>query len=208
MVNFWTFGADQWWKKKIIEKIPANPSRIMDLACGTGILTYKIARRFPACRVIGVELRYEYLYFARPKSSVMKIKNVEFIQGRAEEVFLKGDFDCITSSYLAKYADFNALIPNAKRMLKQGGVLIIHDFMYPPNRFLIPLMDLLFKVMRQFGTWKFPKWRIIFQELPILLKQTKWVPDLIRGLHEHAFSNITLDILTLGTSAIITARKP
>lgn len=118
VVTICTFGFDKYWKKKIIEKIPLNCTRIIDQACGTGIVTLKIARMFPECRVIGVELRDEYLNIAREKASVLGIKNVEFILGRAEDVAAEGNYDCITSSYLAKYAELGSLIANAKKMLR------------------------------------------------------------------------------------------
>src|ERR1017187_4669580 len=74
-----TCGFDMYWKKRIIEKIPDRPACIIDQACGTGILTLKIARRFPGCQVIGVELRDEYLTIAREKARTLGIRNVDFI---------------------------------------------------------------------------------------------------------------------------------
>ena len=110
MVNFCTVGFDRWWKRKILEKIPQRPIRIIDQACGTGILTFKIAHKFPLCRVIGVELREEYLKIAKEKATDLNLSNVEFILGRAEDVLLDESFDCITSSYLVKYAELGSLI--------------------------------------------------------------------------------------------------
>jgi demethylmenaquinone methyltransferase/2-methoxy-6-polyprenyl-1,4-benzoquinol methylase len=60
-----TLGCDMLWKEKIIRKIPPGPLHIIDQGCGTGILTSLIARRFPSCRVTGVELRSEYLNIAK-----------------------------------------------------------------------------------------------------------------------------------------------
>ena len=45
--------------------------RILDQACGTGILTLKIARRFPQARIIGVDLTDEYLRVARRKAEAL-----------------------------------------------------------------------------------------------------------------------------------------
>ena len=73
MVNLTTVGFDIWWKRKILEKIPPLPARIMDQASGTGILTFKIARRFPSSRVIGVELREEYLNIAVEKNRKFRL---------------------------------------------------------------------------------------------------------------------------------------
>ena len=112
IANLCTVGMDIPWKTKIIEKIPPNCRHIVDQACGTGILTFKIARRFPYCRVTGVELRDEYLNVARQKARAMRLRNVEFILGRVEDVRLDALVDGITSSYLAKYAELGSLEAN------------------------------------------------------------------------------------------------
>lgn len=207
MVNLLTLGFDLLWKKKILEKIPQRPVRIIDQACGTGILTLKIARKFPRCRVIGVELREEYLNIAKEKTRALKLNNLEFILGRAEDVLLDDGFDCITSSYLAKYADFGSLIPNAKKMLRDGGLLIIHDFTYPPSRIFAGIFELYFKLMQTVGSRNYPQWRMIFYGLPELLRETEWVGDLVSALQENDFSHINIEPFTLGVSTIITARK-
>jgi demethylmenaquinone methyltransferase/2-methoxy-6-polyprenyl-1,4-benzoquinol methylase len=208
MVNLSTLGFDIWWKKKILEKIPSGgPLQIIDQACGTGVLTLKIARRLPHCRVIGVELREEYLSIAREKLQQLGLHNVELILGRAEDVFLEGSFDCITSSYLAKYADIDRLVAGAKRMLRSGGVLIMHDFSYPPNPYFARMWELYFKLLRALGNYKYPQWITIFHELPELVKNTGWRGELVKSLRENHFSHIGMESLTFGTSTIISARR-
>ena len=63
-----TLGLDRLWKRKILNKIPQNPTQIIDQACGTGLLTFKIARRFPLCRIVGVDLQDEYFAIAKKKA--------------------------------------------------------------------------------------------------------------------------------------------
>ena len=59
IVNATTFGIDRRWKRIFIDQIPPSPARVLDLACGTGILTFGIARRYPNWRVVGVDLQDE-----------------------------------------------------------------------------------------------------------------------------------------------------
>jgi demethylmenaquinone methyltransferase/2-methoxy-6-polyprenyl-1,4-benzoquinol methylase len=65
MVTLATLGIDRRWKRRIVELLPPQPSAVLDLACGTGISTLAVADRYPYCRVVGVELREEYLERAR-----------------------------------------------------------------------------------------------------------------------------------------------
>lgn len=203
-----TCGFDKYWKKKIIAKVPARPARIIDQACGTGVLTFEIARTFPGCKVIGIELRDEYLNIAREKARASGIRNVEFILGRAEDVVLEGSCDCITSSYLAKYAEMGTLISNAGTMLRPGGQIIMHDFTYPSNPAFLYLWHAYFQLLRSIGAGIYPEWRTVFYELPPFLRQTEWVSEALALLKENAFFDITSESLTFGTSAIVTGRKP
>jgi len=203
-----TLGFDRLWKRKIIDKIPRRPRRIIDQASGTGILTFEIARRFPDCEVIGVELRDEYLSIAKEKARGLRIGNVRFILGRAEDVVPDGAFDCITSSYLAKYADLKTLLARAGRMLRPGGLIIMHDFTYPPHSLFRSGWQTYLAILRLLGTKIYPEWRTAFYELPGFLRETRWLTESIALLTEQGFRNLEVETLTFGTSAIVTARKP
>ena len=207
MVNLCTLGFDRWWKREMLNKIPEGSRRIMDQACGTGILTFKIAQKFLRSQVTGVDVTEEYLDIAREKAGNLKVENVRFMAGRAEDITLEQDFDCITSSYLAKYADLGTLVRKAKVMLREGGILIMHDFTYPSNRAFAPIWELYFKLLQTAGTWYYPQWKAIFDGLPGFLRETKWVSALVQTLQENLFSDIQVKSLTLGTAAIVTAKK-
>jgi demethylmenaquinone methyltransferase/2-methoxy-6-polyprenyl-1,4-benzoquinol methylase len=202
-----TLGFDRHWKKKILELIPGSPTGIMDQACGTGILTFMIARRFPASRVVGVDLMEEYLTLARNKVENLNLKNVEFIHGRAEDVFLDEGFDCITSSFLAKYVDLKALIRNNRRMLRSNGALIVHDLTYPTRPLFARIWELYFRILQGIGNWKYPEWKAIVEELPELIRKTDWVSELVRILGENGFSEIRVQPVTFGFCTIVTARR-
>jgi demethylmenaquinone methyltransferase/2-methoxy-6-polyprenyl-1,4-benzoquinol methylase len=205
IANLCTFGFDFCWKKKILREIPTNPKRILDQASGTGILTIRLARRFPRCQVSGVELREEYLSIARMKAGALKLSNVEFILGRAEDTVLEGGIDCIASSYLAKYAELGTLVSHAKKMLRPGGVLIMHDFTYPLGGFFLRLWKFYFRILQSAGAWAFPEWRTAFDELPAFLHSTRWVDDLVSFLKDNGFEDIRVEHLLLGTAALVTA---
>jgi demethylmenaquinone methyltransferase/2-methoxy-6-polyprenyl-1,4-benzoquinol methylase len=207
VVKLHTLSFDIWWKQKILGKIRKGSTRILDQGCGTGILTFQIARKFPRSRVVGIELREEYLRIARQKARALRIKNVEFLLGRAEEVLLEEKFDCVTSSYLAKYAQLNLLVGNIHEMLSEKGILVMHDFTYPPNRKVARVWESYLRLLQKLGGWKYPQWREIYYGLPPFLRESRWVTELGRILAERGFSCIRTESLTFGTSAIVTAAK-
>ena len=205
IARFSTLGLDGFWKRKILNKIPKTSSRIIEQASGTGILTCKIARRLPKCRITGVELHEEYLNIARKKAR--QLTNVEFIHGRAEEVVLEGEFDCIASAYLAKYVELDLLVVHARKMLREGGVLIMHELTRPTNLLFLALWKMHFKFLQTYGKWKHPEWDIAFRNLPLLLEKTQWVDELARALRANEFVDIKVEYLAFGASVIVSARK-
>jgi demethylmenaquinone methyltransferase/2-methoxy-6-polyprenyl-1,4-benzoquinol methylase len=207
IASFSTLGLDSSWKRKILDKIPKTSKRIIEQASGTGILTCKIARLFPKCQIIGVELHEEYVNIAGKKARDLQLTNVEFIHGRAEEVILDGEFDCIASAYLAKYVDLDLLVAHARKMLREGGVLIMHELTRPTNSVSVGLWKMHFKFLQTYGKWKYPEWDIAFRDLPLLLTKTQWVAELTHALIANKFLDIKVEYLIFGASAIVSARK-
>jgi demethylmenaquinone methyltransferase / 2-methoxy-6-polyprenyl-1,4-benzoquinol methylase len=207
MVHAATFGIDRLWKRRIVERIPAGAGRILDLACGTGISTIAIARRFPASRVVGVELREEYLAIARAKVRRLGLAQVELVLSRAEDYRAEEPFDCICASYLAKYADLPVLVRNCRAMLKNGGLLVMHDFTFPPRPYLVAVWRVYFKMLQGLGGALFPSWREIYHGLPRLIEESRWLPELQQALDDNGFSAVRTDHLTAYGSAIVSARR-
>ncbi len=126
-------GKDSLWKHKILEQL-SNEKTVLDLACGTGILTKQIAEKLPQAKIIGVDVTKNYLEKAKEK--LILYSNISFVNQDAEKLNLGKKFDCITTSYLPKYCTAKILIKNCIEHLNVGGKIILHDFTYPKNYFV------------------------------------------------------------------------
>jgi demethylmenaquinone methyltransferase / 2-methoxy-6-polyprenyl-1,4-benzoquinol methylase len=208
MVHWATLGIDGYWKRCMLERLPGGNGPILDLACGTGVSTLAIARRFPNRHVVGVELREEYLAIAREKVARLAIANVELVLCRAEAYDTPLAFDCVTSSYLAKYADLPLLVSRTRRWLAPGGLMMMHDFTLPPKAWLRALWRLYFFLMRHTVARALPQWREIYVGLPRVIERTAWPAELREALELHGFHNVRCDYLTLHGSALVTATAP
>ncbi len=211
MVHAATFGIDRLWKRRMVrivrERVGA-PRAILDLACGTGLSTFAFARAFPEARIVGVELRDEYLQRARAKRERSRYPNVEFVLSRAEAFETTERFDVVSGSYLAKYAELPMLVERSKQWLVPGGLFMMHDFTLPPNRTALAVWRLYFWLLQTIGSRLFPSWKTIYEGLPELIQRTRWAPELIGLLRAQRFDDITLTWLTLWGSAIVTGRAP
>ncbi|TBR09682.1 MAG: methyltransferase domain-containing protein [Candidatus Nitrosotenuis sp.] len=202
IVNTTTFGKDKYWKKEIIKKIPSCKT-ILDLACGTGILTFQIAEKFPESQITGVDITESYLNVALRK--MLPHHKISFLKQDAESLALEQKFDCIVSSYIPKYCNPKDLIMKCMNHLKPNGVIILHDFTYPKNRIVRMLWDVYFVVLNVLGYFM-PKWRSVFADLPKLIRSTRWLED-----YEEIMKSCGLKTkrqsLTWNCSAILTGIK-
>lgn len=206
VVDHSTFRIDRLWKKKIISKIPPSSRKILDLACGTGILSFAIAQKFPNAQIVGVDLTKGYLDIARKKAEANRA-DVTFVHSPAEAFVSDDRFDACVTSYLPKYADLDLLISNLSRMIAPGGVLVFHDFTYPTNRFLQWTFEAYFKLLPPIGGWRWPEWKETLYELPVVIRKTRWIAELTEAMQREGFSEIQVESLTMQGSALVTSRK-
>jgi len=209
VVAWTTVGCDARWKRRLLDLVP--PSRaVLDLACGTGIVTFAILDRFPAARVVGVDVTEDYLTVARAKHRA-RGGDVVWLQGDAVATPVAdwGPFDAIVSSYLPKYVDPERLFDNVLPALRPGGVIVLHDFLRPRA----PLAQLVWRawyaLLERVAPRRHPEWGNVFDgSLRRLVSETKWVTTFVSALRRRGYDEVRVHRLTFGSAAIVAARKP
>jgi len=202
-VVFWTtFGKDNYWKKEILKKI-SSVNTVLDLACGTGILTRLIADANPNAKIIGVDIMQNYLDVAKTNSQ--NYDNMAFLNQDAEKLDIDSKFDCITASYLPKYCNAETLIKTCTKHLENNGKIIFHDFTYPKNKFAQSLFGLYFVVLNAIGIFS-PSWKEVFSDLPKLLRSTTWLDDYEKAMMDNGLKT-EKKLLTFGSSAILVGKN-
>jgi len=114
----------------VLEYLPADPRRGLELGCGTGNFTLALARRDPGCHWMGVDASEEMVELTRARlASAHPDVRVDVDVGRFEEVaFDPGTFDVVTSCIsLHHVADKAALFERLRPMLAPGGSLCFAD---------------------------------------------------------------------------------
>ncbi|HET6516814.1 MAG TPA: class I SAM-dependent methyltransferase [Nitrosopumilaceae archaeon] len=192
-----TFSKDRYWKNEIVRHTEGK--LILDLACGTGILTRKIAEKFPNSKVIGVDITESYLQLAKKNS--ISFNNIDYILQDAENLNLDSKFDCITSSYIPKYCDAKILVKKCVEHLNPGGKIIFHDFTYPKNFLHRKLWNFYFVILNFIGFF-IPSWKEAFEKLPKLIRSSTWMDSYSNAMKKNGLV-VEQHSLTYDSSAIL-----
>jgi len=105
-----SFGQDPRWRATLIDQVnPLPGQRVLDVATGTGLVAFALARR--GCEVVGLDQSQDMLGVARRHLSERPelARRITFVQGEAEKLpFADGEFDALTFTYLLRYVDDRA----------------------------------------------------------------------------------------------------
>jgi demethylmenaquinone methyltransferase/2-methoxy-6-polyprenyl-1,4-benzoquinol methylase len=124
------------WKRRLVEEAAIQPGdRVLDLACGTGDVTFLVGARAWRGEVVGLDINAEMMAVAEQKRPP-GMENVSFVGGDAGRLpFPDESFDKITCVYAGRgFPSWPAVISEAWRVLRPGGTFSNLDFARPPNR--------------------------------------------------------------------------
>lgn len=112
-------------------KLSGKKTKILDVCCGTGILTQKLFEKYPNAEIVGVDFSQEMLNIAKQK---LKDKNFKYVLTdvcNIDNMKCLGKFDLIVSSFglhnvhRLKYKTI--AMQNIIHLLKPNGLYITCD---------------------------------------------------------------------------------
>ncbi|MFX0113764.1 MAG: class I SAM-dependent methyltransferase [Candidatus Hodarchaeota archaeon] len=122
--------------QKVVNLIPKEAPSVLDLGCGVGLIRSLIVEKIPEASIIGMDMSWHMLTH---QVSSPKMISSSLVQGRAPKIpFRKKSFDAVIAvQFLSEvfcFSDtegFADTIKQVKRVLKEGGVLIVLDHQSP-----------------------------------------------------------------------------
>lgn len=108
--------------------------RITDIGSGAGFPGIPLALSCPDWRVTLIESNHKKAAFLQQACIDLQLKNVEVVNGRAEEFQLRDGFDTVISRAFASLADFAGLAGHLA--LRSGGRLVAMKGVYPHEELL------------------------------------------------------------------------
>jgi len=107
--------------------LPSHPRRILELGCGTGILTAMVRELYPDAEITGIDISAEMLDMASSKPA---LHGVVFLVQDLRDAWPEGSFDAILTSFCLHHVpvkDRVMVARRAARVLSPGGRFICAD---------------------------------------------------------------------------------
>lgn len=154
-----SFGQDRSWKQKLLNGLPEELTTgiCVDLACGTGDITLQLAKKYPAARVLGIDLSKDMIALAAVRGPADA--HVAYIQGDMGRIPLPDNsVDIVTGGYALRNApDLDLALKEAARVLCPGGIAAFLDFSKPAGKIAAE------GTIRTLGLWG-SLWGLVFHQ--------------------------------------------
>lgn len=202
-----SFGRDRKWKDDLVGKLPdIGNARCLDLACGTGDITFRLAQKYPEGHVVGLDLTEAMVALARPRNS---FGNVEFVIGDMSQTdFADESFEIVTGGYALRNApDLTKALKEIRRVMKPGGTGAFLDFSKPSNRALQKVELLALKTWGAFWGLALHRNTEVYTYIAESLKQFPDSPKLKELIEQIGFGIIRSEKHFLGMTETIIVEK-
>ena len=195
---------DQAWRRFAVRQADVRgPEEVLDVACGTGDLSFAFVHA-GAARVVGLDFTREMLDIGEVKRERLvesEGARVSFVQGDAHALpFEEASFDVVSIAFgIRNVADPRRALAEFWRVLRPGGRLVILEFatprLWPVRLFndfycrrIMPVTATLISGDRS-GAYKY---------LPKSVETFMTPAELCRALEEAGFGAVTMRSLSLG----------
>jgi demethylmenaquinone methyltransferase/2-methoxy-6-polyprenyl-1,4-benzoquinol methylase len=205
-----SFNIDRlWWRKtaRSFSHVLSKPdTRVLDLCCGTGDMTFALRRRAGnAAKILGADFSHTMLQRASKKSSGSSLRWIE--ADALQLPFPSGQFDLVTSAFgFRNLADYDAGLREIVRVLGPRGECGILDF-GEPRGVIGQLYRIYFKrVLPTVGTLisgvKGP-----YAYLPASVERFPEPTEMLERMRRAGFREVSWTPYTFGIAGLYIGRK-
>jgi demethylmenaquinone methyltransferase/2-methoxy-6-polyprenyl-1,4-benzoquinol methylase len=204
-----SFGQDPRWRAYLVSRIPAEATRVLDVASGTAAVSIELARAAPSRTIVGVDQSAEMLAAGRARVQRAGLAaRIELREGRAEVLpFADGEFDALTFTYLLRYVeDPAATLRELARVVRPGGTIAMQEFGVPSGIWR-PLWELYVRVgLPLAGAAVSPAWKEVggFLGPSIRSFYERWpIGTLLELWREAGISDVRCKRLSVGGGIVV-----
>lgn len=211
-------NIDKRWRRRVARLLHASlpvegsaaprRARILDVACGTGDLSFTLFESGEA-RIVGVDFCRPMLQIANSKAAKRGFE-VPFIEGDALALpFRDGSFEAATIAFgLRNLTTVETGFAELLRVLKPGGKLIVLEFSKPTTPILRSIFRFYFtRVLPLFGGLISGS-KSAYQYLPESVSRFPDQNELASMMRRAGFEEVTFQNLSGGIAALHLGMRP
>ena len=185
-------------------------AKMLDLACGTGFITFNVARRHKNIAIDGFDISPHMIAVAEERRQKgFKGRDIRLWVSDAEASYGENKYDIITTSFAFRnFVNKNLAADNVFKALKPGGVFIIQDLTKPERqpmkglylfymKFILPIITRILRTEKTAAGW--------------LIKSVKMMPknaEIKVLLKSRGFANVYYKSMSFGIACLIVGYKP
>jgi demethylmenaquinone methyltransferase / 2-methoxy-6-polyprenyl-1,4-benzoquinol methylase len=203
--RWFSFGMDARWKRELVALIGGAPTRVVDLACGTGDLALAVAAAHPLADVVGIDAASGMISRARDRGT----PRVHFEVGDLMSLpFADTTVDALTAGYAFRNVpELATALAEARRVLRPSGMLYTLDFYRPGHRvWRRAFLTYLHLAGSAFGWW-WHRAPVIYAYIATSIDAWLTVREWEAALHAAGFEVTHRRVFLLGGVALHAARK-
>src|SRR5436309_12008463 len=197
-------GIDFYWRRRAAEIVASwRPSKIVDLASGTGDLALALQKKLPDAEVVGVDFLPEMLELAKQKGVRQTV-----LADAMNLPFGDSSFDCITIAFgLRNLENCAAALGEMSRVIKSNGHLLVLEFSLPTTPILRALYRFyLHRCLPLLGS-SLTGEKNAYDYLGDSIEEFPSGDAMCQMMVENSFTSPTFEPLTGGIVTIYTATK-
>ena len=208
-----TAGAHHLWRRTAARQIVADDPRIvLDLACGTGDLSFAVMQEAMApCTILGAD-------FSPPMLTLAQEKHARLTEDRFPVEFMRADVlalplpdssvDVVANAFLLRnLVDLGEFFAECHRVLRPGGRIITLEITHPPFPGFRSAFELYFNNVVPLLGKLLVRHQQAYTYLPTSLQAFPDAPTLALAMQESGFAEVSYRYLGLGTVAVHSANR-
>lgn len=157
MNDIMSLGLHRLWKKRFVSSLPLQGvPHVLDMACGTGDISYGISKRNPKANIILADINESMLAVGQKKHLSSPLAQRPWICADATQLpFEDFTFDLYVISFgIRNVTGLDAALKEAYRVLKPGGCFACLEFSHVPFPLLKKVYEIYaFHLIPKYGEW-------------------------------------------------------
>jgi len=201
-----TLGVDIWWRRLAVNRLRRiRPTRILDVATGTGDFAIQLNDSLHPQHITGIDLSHGMLDEAVRKVKEKGLETViSFEQGDCMALPMQdGTFDAVTVAFgVRNFENLQRGYQEMARVLRPGGMLCVLELSTPTNRLIRWFYDLYtLHIIPWMGSLKSGD-KSAYRYLPQSIAAVPQGDDMLQlmrnaGLRKTSFKRLTLGVCTI-----------